>query len=279
MTREQAPPFYRLGAYAEFDAGAELAPFVEALWIHAAGPFDPPSTHRVVPDHALSIAFSCRRDEQGRVAEPELLLIGPVKEPRMAPREPGTELVAVRFHPEWSQRLLDISPGEHPNAITGLAAVTRAVAPALCEELAESRSPLGALHILRDAVARAATTLRQPAGGDAVVVRAAEALRRSRGRMGVEALAEVAGVSSRHLRRAFTSSVGMSPKSVARTIRFHRVLAATDAMQHVDWADAAARFGYSDQAHLIHEFAAFTGLTPAALHRERIAESDSSNLS
>jgi AraC-like DNA-binding protein len=276
---EHPQPFYRLGAYAEFDAGAELAPFAQALWIHAAAPSDPPSEHRVVPDHALSIAFSCRRDAGGRVSDPLLLLIGPVKEPRMAPREPGTELVAVRFHPEWSQRLLEISPGEHPNAITDLAAVTRAVAPALCEELAESRSPIDALRTLRDAVARAAAKLRQPTGADAAVVRAAEALRRSRGRIGVETLAHDLGVSSRHLRRSFTSSVGLSPKVVARTIRFHRVLAATDVMQHVDWADVALRFGYSDQAHLIHEFAAFTGFTPAALHRERIAESDSSNLS
>jgi AraC-like DNA-binding protein len=276
---DREPPSYRLGAYAEFDAGPELAPFVQALWIHAAAPSDPASAHRVVPDHALSIAFSCRRDERGRVSEPLLLLIGPVKWPRIVVREPGTELVAVRFHPEWSQRLLDVSPGEHPNAVVDLALVTRVVAPTLSEQLAESRSPIDALRMLRAAAVRSVERLRQPTGGDAAVVQAAEALRRSRGRLGVESLARTLGLSSRHLRRSFTSSVGMSPKSVARTIRFHRALAATDAMRHVDWAEIAVRFGYSDQAHMIHEFTAFTGLTPAALHRERIAEeSDSSNL-
>ena len=60
---------YRLGAYAEFEARGDLAPFVQALWIHAAGPSDPRSEHRVVPDHALSIAFSCRRDARGTVSE------------------------------------------------------------------------------------------------------------------------------------------------------------------------------------------------------------------
>ncbi|HKS23584.1 MAG TPA: AraC family transcriptional regulator, partial [Thermoanaerobaculia bacterium] len=93
------------------------------------------------------------------------------------------------------------------------------------------------------------------------------------------ALADFVGLSSRHLRRAFTSAVGMSPKAAARMIRFHRVLAATDGVRSVDWAGTALRFGYSDQAHMIHEFSAFTGFTPAALHRERFAESDSSNLS
>jgi AraC-like DNA-binding protein len=268
---------YRLGAYAEFDAG-DLAPYVQALWVHAAGPDDPLTEHRVVPDHALSIAFSCRRDAHGVVSEPQLLLIGPVRTPRVVVREPGTELVAVRFHPEWSQRLLDVSPGEHANAVIELGDVTRVVAPSLHEQLAESRSPLDALRMLRTAAERVAARLRQPGGSDAAVVRAAEALRRSRGRAGVEALAGLVGLSSRHLRRAFTSAVGMSPKAAARMIRFHRVLAATDGVRSVDWADTALHFGYSDQAHLIHEFSAFTGFTPAALHRERFAESDSSNL-
>jgi AraC-like DNA-binding protein len=270
-------PSYRLGAYAEFDAGA-LAPYVQALWIHAASPSDPLSEHRVVPDHALSIAFSCRRDAAGVVSEPQLLLIGPVRTPRITVREPGTELVAVRFHPEWSQRLLDVSPGEHPDAIVELAEATGVVGRSLGEQLAESRSPIDALRMLKSAAERVAARLRQPGGSDAAVVRAAEALRRSRGRAGVEALAGFVGLSSRHLRRAFTSAVGMSPKATARMIRFHRVLAATDGVRSVDWADTALRFGYSDQAHLIHEFTAFTGFTPAALHRERFAESDSSNL-
>ncbi|HEV2720059.1 MAG TPA: AraC family transcriptional regulator [Thermoanaerobaculia bacterium] len=272
-------PSYRLGTYAEFDAGGELAPFVQALWVHAAAPDDPTSAHRVVPDHALSIAFSCRRDARGAVSDAQLLLIGPVRTPRVVVREPGTELVAIRVHPEWSQRLLDVSPGEHPNAVVDLAGVTRVVTGSLAEQLAESRSPIEALRMLRTAAEGVARRLRQPGGSDAAVVRAAEALRRSRGRAGVEALAGLVGLSSRHLRRAFTSAVGMSPKAAARMIRFHRVLAATDGTRSVDWADTALRFGYADQAHMIHEFSAFSGFTPAALHRERVAESDSSNLS
>ena len=271
-------PSYRLGAYAEFDARGDLAPFVQSLWIHAASPSDPRSEHRVVPDHALSIAFSCRRDARGAVSDAQLVLIGPVRTPRVVVREPGTELVAVRFHPEWSQRLLDVSPGEHTNAIVELAEVTGVVGRSLSDRLAESRSPIEALRMLEAAAGRVAARLREPGGSDAAVVRAAEALRRSRGRAGVEALAGLVGLSSRHLRRAFTSAVGMSPKAAARMIRFHRVLAATDGVRSVDWADAALRFGYSDQAHMIHEFTAFTGFTPAALHRERFAESDSSNL-
>jgi AraC-like DNA-binding protein len=37
----------------------------------------------------------------------------------------------------------------------------------------------------------------------------------------------------------------------------------------VDWAGMAATCGYHDQAHLIHEFRAFSGLTPAAYLMKR----------
>ncbi|HKS23052.1 MAG TPA: DUF6597 domain-containing transcriptional factor, partial [Thermoanaerobaculia bacterium] len=158
-------PSYRLGAYAEFDAG-DLAPYVQALWVHAAAPDDPLTEHRVVPDHALSIAFACRRDARGLVSEPQLLLIGPVRTPRVVVREPGTELVAVRFHPEWSQRLLDVSPGEHANAVISLDGVTGAVGASLQEQLAESRSPIEALRALKAAAERVAARLREPGGSD-----------------------------------------------------------------------------------------------------------------
>jgi AraC-like DNA-binding protein len=37
----------------------------------------------------------------------------------------------------------------------------------------------------------------------------------------------------------------------------------------VDWAGMAATCGYHDQAHLIHEFRAFSGLTPVAYLMKR----------
>jgi AraC-like DNA-binding protein len=269
----------RLGAYVEFAPDESLVPYVQALWIHAVAATEPSSVHRVVPDHALSIGFSCRREKQGRVSEPRLLLIGPVRSPRFVVLEPGAELVAIRLHPEWAQRLLDISPGDHSNAVIDLSSVTRAADPTLPDQLEKTTSAAEALRVLRDSVVRAVARLRQPSGSDAALVRAAEALRKTHGRAGVEALAREVDLSSRHLRRSFTTTVGMSPKGVARIIRFHRVLLATDRMKSVDWSDVAARFGYFDQAHMINDVTAFSGLSPAALHRERCAESDPSSLS
>lgn len=82
-------------------------------------------------------------------------------------------------------------------------------------------------------------------------------------------VADRLGVTSRHLRRAFTESVGVGPKEFARAIRLQR--AVRSAATSRDWARIATENGYCDQAHLIDDFRALAGLTPGAYFDDRIA--------
>jgi AraC-like DNA-binding protein len=80
-------------------------------------------------------------------------------------------------------------------------------------------------------------------------------------------LAERAGVSERTLQRQFVRFAGVSP---AWVLRRYRLLEAAEAVRDgasVDWAGLAVRLGYSDQAHLIRDFRAAVGQTPAAYAR------------
>ena len=74
-----------------------------------------------------------------------------------------------------------------------------------------------------------------------------------------------ARVTRRHLERLFQDEVGLRLKQVARITRIQSVLAVLRARPSDSGAEIAARFGYSDQAHLIHECRALTGRTPARL--------------
>jgi AraC-like DNA-binding protein len=83
------------------------------------------------------------------------------------------------------------------------------------------------------------------------------------GRIAISALAGRLDWSRKHLAQTFAREVGLTPKSVARIARFGRAHAMAEA--RADWAGIAAECGYSDQAHLVREFVAFSGLTPTAL--------------
>jgi AraC-like DNA-binding protein len=56
----------------------------------------------------------------------------------------------------------------------------------------------------------------------------------------------------------------LTPKLFARVCAFQRVIRSIGQRSEIDWADTAATCGYYDQAHLIREFRAFSGLTPVS---------------
>lgn len=77
-------------------------------------------------------------------------------------------------------------------------------------------------------------------------------------------LARQVAVTERTLQRLFRDYVGVSPKYV---VRRYRLIDAAERVRDgadVGWAQLAAELGYADQAHLIRDFRAATGLTPAA---------------
>ena len=69
-----------------------------------------------------------------------------------------------------------------------------------------------------------------------------------------------ADVDYKHLITRFRQQVGLPPKTVARLIRFGRVLRSLNRGR--PWERIAADSGYADQPHLIREFRTFTGTTP-----------------
>jgi len=76
-------------------------------------------------------------------------------------------------------------------------------------------------------------------------------------------IADKTGYSHRHFIELFRNEVGLTPKRFHRLYRFRKVVEAVQRRTMVDWADIALSLGYFDQAHLIHDFREFSGLTPA----------------
>jgi AraC-like DNA-binding protein len=79
----------------------------------------------------------------------------------------------------------------------------------------------------------------------------------------VSSVTERIGMSSRRFIELFRREVGLTPKVFCRVRRFQRVLRMVHEKSQVDWLDVALGCGYYDQAHFIHDFQAFAGLTPS----------------
>ncbi|MEM7345657.1 MAG: DUF6597 domain-containing transcriptional factor, partial [Chloroflexota bacterium] len=70
----------------------------------------------------------------------------------------------------------------------------------------------------------------------------------------VKALSYQMGISQKHLISQFNKMVGVSPKSLARILKFNTVLDSIDPTQPINWADIAHQCHYYDQAHFNKDF-------------------------
>jgi AraC-like DNA-binding protein len=90
-----------------------------------------------------------------------------------------------------------------------------------------------------------------------------------KGQPSVVQLSDQMGISQRRLSEVFRKEVGLTPKLFSRLFRFHSLIVALKQKTAVHWADLSVHHGYYDQAHFIHDFQAFSGLTPQLYFEQR----------
>lgn len=96
-----------------------------------------------------------------------------------------------------------------------------------------------------------------------IVRTAVEAIMESPAQVVFTALVEAQGsVSYRHFVELFKRHVGPNPKLMQRIVRFSQVFQSIQGRSQVDWANLSLELGYSDQAHFIRDFRAFSGYRP-----------------
>ncbi|WP_394848489.1 helix-turn-helix domain-containing protein [Pendulispora brunnea] len=84
----------------------------------------------------------------------------------------------------------------------------------------------------------------------------------SRGAARIAPLAAELGLSVRQLERRFKDVAGLSPKALARLIRFSDAQERIELDPNMSLAALACELGYADQAHFNRDFRSFSGITP-----------------
>jgi len=133
--------------------------------------------------------------------------------------------------------------------------------PALAElrqRLTSVDTPHEMLMLLEEELVRRLRTI----DGLDIVRDISNAIAESGGRVPISDLGVATHASSTYVAKRFKEVIGVTPKRLARGYRFTAAVLAIDVAAPIEWGDVAARAGYFDQAHFVHEFREFTGLTP-----------------
>lgn len=231
---------------------SDLARFVEGFWsVRWELEGKPAFEQEILPYPCVSLAF-----EQG-----VLQVHGPGTRRFVAELSGSGRVTGVKFRPA----------GFFAFASVPMRSLVDRVLPV--DEATGRPCPLPADDQAKTVQATLETFLRacqpQPHENSALVDQLIDAVQHDRAIARADQLARLAGMSVRSLHRLFERHVGVSPKWVVRRSRVQEAADRVARGERVDWASTAQELGYHDQAHLIRDFHAQVGFTPAAYARRQ----------
>lgn len=246
-----------------------LAPFVRCFWYWEGAP-QPHAYERLMPNGEAAIIFNLRNEEM-RVYDADHLdryvscglatLSGPRTNCFAIDTASEDRVAGIEFQPGGTFPFFRMPAWEIANQAIGLDCVWRGAAGEIRERLLEAQSVVEIFAVLEHALLE---RLARPLELHPAVQFARSHICRRPHVTTVSGLMQRIGLSQRRFIELFHEQVGMTPKAFCRVRRFQRVLEGVHRRQSVDWAQVALGGGYYDQAHLIHDFQAFSGMTPAA---------------
>ncbi len=241
-----------------------LSQYVEMIW-HATRSGAQPSRERVYPDGAMALVIHLNRPTATYFVDSEThtihvpLLAGPYSRSFHFDPSQSTAVIGILFRPGAARMFFPVAAHELHNADVALSELYPGEADRLlneaCSATDEQALILAVEQYLMERLASARPI--HPA------VRYAVAQLSRRG--AVRAVREIqldTGLSHTRLIQLFREHVGLTPKLFCRVRRFRAVVSHIEKGMPVNWAALAADCGYFDQAHLIHDFRAFAGVTP-----------------
>jgi AraC-like DNA-binding protein len=244
-----------------------LAPHVEYLWM-ARGYLSTRWRNMILPDGAMELIINlgdpqnlCARANPAKhTTFRHSWISGERIEPIVIDEIGYVHLVGVRLQAGGAWPFLGIPLREFTDQVVELETIFGREINDLRDRLGEAANDDARFDLLESWLIQRARTRTQPTRSVSYALRmingGLDAVR-------IGKIADTIGISHKHLLREFDRCVGLTPKLFARLCAFQRVIRSVGQKAEVDWAGTAATCGYHDQAHLIHEFRAFSGLTPA----------------
>lgn len=167
--------------------------------------------------------------------------------------------IQVDFTPIGARLFFGVPMASLTNLVVELDDILGKTATRLVARLQEARDWPRRFTILESFISERILTAPAPPAG---VLWGWRKLEDTAGLVEIGELADEIGWSHKHLIAQFREHVGMSPKTLARILRFRQALDLLEGNPAVRWVEIALRSGYYDQAHLIRDFRDFAGCTP-----------------
>lgn len=251
-----------------------LGDFVDDFWLY--DDYVPGhSKDRILPSGTIELVINLRKDEfriyhpgrPGRCERfPGALVSGAYGRIFLIDTAEDASVIGVHFRPGGAFPFLGLPAGELADAHVDLETLWGRAAVELRERLCMAATPAERFRLLEEALL---ARLFRPLIHHDAVSGALDAFGRMDAGSTVQEVARRVGLSHRRFIQIFSAEVGITPKLFCRIQRFQRTIAMVWQIATPDWAQVAVDCGYFDQSHMIRDFLAFSGLSPASYVRQQ----------
>lgn len=237
--------------YREYSPHPALAPYVQCYWSIVS------SSHalinHVLPDGCVDVIFTMTADEC--VAE----VVGTMQAAIHVPVDVLTTAIGVRFKPAGALPFLRLPMHELTDSTLHLNELWGTAGDHLAEYIHTAPTIAAKITQLENALLQQVICVPDL---DVLTLDALHTIRHAKGHISVRSLTTHLALSERQLERRFSQQTGLSPKMFARMIRFRTAAMLLQQQPTRPLQDLVHEIGFYDQAHFIHDFKAFSGLTP-----------------
>jgi AraC-like DNA-binding protein len=255
--------------YKEFMPHTVLQDHVKRFWIMEKEYTPEDSLQEVLPDACIELILNfgnpyVQISGSGPRKLPQVCLIGLQSKPLVLQASGLVKVVAVRFFAWGALPFLrhEIQPESTMKAELDNEWLSMVSKLATKVHMGEYQKAVEEIEDLL--ISKRLSSLFEPEHVQA----AAKLLYRTKGQFRVAELADYLNLSIRQLQRQFEDATGVSPKTLARTIRFEAIRNRLMFEPEANLTELAYEFGYTDQAHFINDFKAFTDKTPGEFAAE-----------
>ena len=246
-----------------------LSDFVESFWLYEdCAP--PQGLERIQPKGSLSVVINHREDSIRNYDRRDprrfeslggSLMVGAHSEYMVIDTACQAAVMGISFKPGGAFPFLRMPASELRDLHVSLDTLWKADGASLRARLQEAATPDAKFRVLeRCLLTQAGRRLER----NPMVEHALSEMQIVPHARTISDVTRMTGLSPKRFLAIFREQVGLTPKLYCRIRRFQEVLRLIRAGKQVEWADMAVSCGYFDQAHFVHDFRAFSGITPTA---------------
>jgi AraC-like DNA-binding protein len=259
--------------YNEYLPSETIAPYVRCYWnLENHDTSIPPNRERVFPDGCIELIFHYGdlfrkyHSDKHFVVQPRCFIHGQLKKFIELEATGRIGIFSVRFQPGGLQGFIDFDVSELTGKVIPVDEIWGRHGEDLADEILKATNPEQRIVLIEKfLLSRLSRTEHEQ-----VLASCVDMIMNRHGNISIEELVSAQGISKRQIERIFTSGVGLSPKFMARIVRFNHTLQMIENKTFDNFTSVAFEVGFYDQAHFIKDFKELTGLNPKKYFSENL---------